>query len=126
MQFHEQLSALRRAKGISQETLAEQLNVSRQAVSKWETGTAKPELDNILALCRILEVSPNELLGGAVARIHRNTGHGRLPPHHRRLPCRKRETKESRADHPALFRLHHSAASVGNGLSQHNGSRHPS
>ena len=63
MLFHEQLSALRRAKGISQEALAEQLDVSRQAVSKWETGTAKPELDNILALCRILEVSPNELLG---------------------------------------------------------------
>ena len=63
MLFHEQLSALRRAKGISQEALAEQLGISRQAVSKWETGTAKPELDNILALCRILEVSPNELLG---------------------------------------------------------------
>ncbi len=63
MQFNEQLATLRRAKGISQEALAEQLNVSRQAVSKWETGTAKPELDNILALCRILEVSPNELLG---------------------------------------------------------------
>lgn len=62
MQFNEQLTTLRRAKGISQEALAEQLNVSRQAVSKWETGTAKPELDNILALCRILEVTPNELL----------------------------------------------------------------
>ena len=63
MPFNEQLATLRRAKGISQEALAEQLGVSRQAVSKWETGTAKPELDNILALCRILEVSPNELLG---------------------------------------------------------------
>lgn len=63
MLFHEQLSTLRRAKGISQEALAEQLGVSRQAVSKWETGTAKPELDNILSLCHILEVSPNELLG---------------------------------------------------------------
>ena len=70
MQFNEQLTALRRAKGISQETLAEQLGVSRQAVSKWETGTAKPELDNILALCRILEVSPNELLGDTTQPIN--------------------------------------------------------
>lgn len=65
MPFNEQLMALRRAKNISQEALAEKLGVSRQAVSKWETGTAKPELDNILALCRILEVTPNELLGDA-------------------------------------------------------------
>ena len=70
MQFNEQLTALRRAKGISQEALAEQLGVSRQAVSKWETGTAKPELDNILALCRILEVSPNELLGDTTQPIN--------------------------------------------------------
>ena len=70
MLFYEQLAALRRAKGISQETLAEQLGVSRQAVSKWETGTAKPELDNILALCRILEVSPNELLGDTTQPIN--------------------------------------------------------
>ena len=73
MLFHEQLAALRRAKGISQETLAEQLDVSRQAVSKWETGTAKPELDNILALCRILEVSPNELLGDTTQPISEPT-----------------------------------------------------
>lgn len=70
MLFYEQLAALRRTKGISQETLAEQLGVSRQAVSKWETGTAKPELDNILALCRILEVSPNELLGDTTQPIN--------------------------------------------------------
>ncbi len=63
MTFHEQLASLRRARGISQEILAEQLGVSRQAVSKWETGASQPELGNILALCRILEVSPNELLG---------------------------------------------------------------
>lgn len=73
MLFYEQLAALRRAKGISQETLAEQLGVSRQAVSKWETGTAKPELDNILALCRILEVSPNELLGDTTQPISEPT-----------------------------------------------------
>lgn len=66
MRFHEQLATLRKARNISQEALAEQLGVSRQAVSKWETGASQPELGNILALCRILEVSPNELLGAGV------------------------------------------------------------
>lgn len=62
MTFCEKLVELRKEKGISQEALAEVLGVSRQAVSKWETGAAQPEMANILRLCDILEVSPNELL----------------------------------------------------------------
>lgn len=62
MELHERLTSLRKNKGISQETIAEQMNVSRQAVSKWETGVSQPELPNILKLCEILEVDPNILL----------------------------------------------------------------
>ena len=63
MEFGEKLSAARKAKGFSQEELAAKIDVSRQAVSKWENGTAQPETANILKLCEVLEVSPNELFG---------------------------------------------------------------
>lgn len=62
MNFCEQLTKLRKEKGISQEALAEVIGVSRQAISKWETGATQPEMSNILRLCEILNVSPNELL----------------------------------------------------------------
>lgn len=41
MSFHENLTRVRRARGITQEELAAQLNISRQAVSKWETGVSQ-------------------------------------------------------------------------------------
>ncbi len=63
MEFGEKLSAARKAKGFSQEELAAKIEVSRQAVSKWENGTAQPETANILKLCETLEISPNELFG---------------------------------------------------------------
>ena len=63
MEFGEKLSAARKAKGFSQEELAAKIDVSRQAVSKWENGTAQPETANILKLCETLEISPNELFG---------------------------------------------------------------
>ena len=63
MKFSEQLVKLRKAKGISQEALAEVIGVSRQAISKWETGATQPEMSNIIRLCEILEVNPNILFG---------------------------------------------------------------
>ena len=44
MQFHEKLTELRRKAGLSQEQLADRLGVTRQSVSKWESGAAMPEL----------------------------------------------------------------------------------
>ena len=56
----------RKRAGLTQEELAEQLNVSRQAVSKWEADAAFPETEKILALCRLFSLSADELLfGGA-------------------------------------------------------------
>ena len=63
MSFNQQLAALRKARGISQEALADMLGVSRQAVSKWETAETQPEMANLMALCEILKVSPNQLMG---------------------------------------------------------------
>ena len=52
MKLCEKLYELRRAAGLSQEELAERLNVSRQAVSKWESGAAQPELSKLVELSR--------------------------------------------------------------------------
>ena len=58
----EKLSELRKKKGLSQIELAEALNVSRQAVSKWETGAALPSVDNLLSLRELYNVSLDEML----------------------------------------------------------------
>lgn len=58
----EKIALLRRQNGWSQEELADQLNVSRQAVSKWEGGTSIPDLDKILKLSALFEVSTDYLL----------------------------------------------------------------
>lgn len=62
--FAERLYTLRREKGLSQEQLAEKLNVSRQAVSKWESGTSLPESDKLLAIADFFGVSMDELVRG--------------------------------------------------------------
>ena len=50
--------------GMTQEFVAEALNVSRQAVSKWETGAAEPATSNLLALARLYNIDPGDLLRG--------------------------------------------------------------
>ena len=62
MALPEKLYALRKKSGLSQEQLAETLNVSRQAISKWEGGSAMPESDKLLALSNYFGVSLDYLL----------------------------------------------------------------
>ena len=62
MTLSEKLQTLRKTAGLSQEQLAEQLNVTRQAVSKWETGEGKPDIDNLLPLARLLQTTVDYLL----------------------------------------------------------------
>lgn len=57
----------RRAAGLSQEALAAQLGVSRQAVSKWERSESSPDTDNLIALAALYGVSLDELLYGEAA-----------------------------------------------------------
>ena len=61
----DRIQQLRREHGLSQEQLAEKLNVSRQAVSKWESAQAQPELDKILALSELFCVTTDYLLKGS-------------------------------------------------------------
>ena len=63
MSLGERIQQLRKNRGLSQEQLADSLNVSRQAISKWETDQSSPEIDNILALSRVFSVTTDELLG---------------------------------------------------------------
>ena len=62
MALPEKLYALRKKSGLSQEQLAEALNVSRQAISKWEGGSAMPESDKLLALSNYFGVSLDYLI----------------------------------------------------------------
>lgn len=62
MQLSEKIIQLRKAKGMSQEDLAVQLNISRQAISRWENNSALPDASNILQLSQLFEVSCDYLL----------------------------------------------------------------
>ena len=62
MSFAKNLKQLRNEKQLSQEALAEILDVSRQAVSKWETGVSDPSTSNLFALAKLFGVSVEELL----------------------------------------------------------------
>ena len=68
MKFNEKLQILRKEKGYSQEKLADLLEVSRQSVSKWESGTTYPEMDKLLSLCKIFNVTLDDLTNDEVSK----------------------------------------------------------
>ena len=63
----EKIINLRKSRGWSQEELAERLNVSRQSVSKWESGVSNPDLDKIVAMSTLFGVSTDYLLKDVTA-----------------------------------------------------------
>lgn len=62
MKFGNNLRQIRKSKKISQEKLAEMMNVTRQSISKWENGESYPEMNKILELCKILNCKLNDLV----------------------------------------------------------------
>lgn len=66
MEIGTRIKELRVGKHLSQEALANELNVSRQAVTKWESNTSKPSTANLLGLCEIFDISLDELVSGKV------------------------------------------------------------
>lgn len=78
MTFHEILLQQRKRRGLSQEELAGMVNVSRQAVSKWETGDAMPDLPKLLALADALDLSLDALCGRDTASASSKSS---TPPH---------------------------------------------
>ena len=61
MFFASNLQKLRKKENMSQEALAEKLDVTRQSVSKWESGASYPEMDKLISMCAVHGIS----LGGA-------------------------------------------------------------
>ena len=66
MAFSDNLQFIRAQANITQEQLAEQLDVSRQSVSKWESGASFPEMDTLLRICDLYDVNMDPLLRGSV------------------------------------------------------------
>ena len=69
MKFGDNLRQIRKNKKMSQEQLAEKVNVTRQSVSKWENGESYPEMNNILELCKIFNCKLNDLVHTDMADI---------------------------------------------------------
>ncbi len=94
MTIGQRIAQLRRAKGLSQEELAEMVGVSRQAVSKWELDQALPDAEKIVALAAALDASTDQILldpptgeraageqaAGETAQQYRYEGGGTAPP----------------------------------------------
>ena len=88
MDVAERLAALRKRAGLSQGDVAERLNVSRQAVSRWETGFTVPSTDNLSRLGRLYGVTLDELLSYSAA----------LPPE---KPQEEAPAQQPKAEAPA-------------------------
>lgn len=65
MSLAKRIAACRKQAGLSQEKLAERMGVSRQTISRWETGEARPDLEKFEQLCGVFSVSADALLFGA-------------------------------------------------------------
>lgn len=76
MNFSEKLLHLRKREGLSQEDLAAHLEVSRQAVSRWEMGTALPDVPNLLRISKRFDVTVDSLLDDSDPEIPAMTGSG--------------------------------------------------
>lgn len=66
MKFNEKLIEIRKKQGLSQEELGMELQVSRQIISKWETGLSVPDADTLSKLADVLEIKVSELLGSEI------------------------------------------------------------
>ncbi len=69
MSIRKNLEYLRKQKKLSQEELAYKLGVSRQAVSKWESGAAFPETEKMMSICKIFDCSLDDLMNGDIAQL---------------------------------------------------------
>lgn len=89
MTLGQNITRLRTARGLSQGALAEELGVSRQSVSKWETDSSVPELDKLIKMAKLFEVTLDELVTGEAAPA------AAPPPPQVVVVERKRETRKT-------------------------------
>ena len=100
MTLNDTIRALRRERGMTQEQLAEAMNVSAAAVSKWENGQSVPDILVLTALADFFEVSLDALVGYTV-QAHRR---GDMVARIRQLVVQKKHTEATRAAREALRR----------------------
>ena len=72
MNLSDNIKKIRKDNNLSQEDLAEKLNVSRQSVSKWEQGIAYPEMDKVLQICKMFNLSIDELLNQNIKEVEKS------------------------------------------------------
>jgi transcriptional regulator with XRE-family HTH domain len=77
MKFHENLIALRRREGWSQEELGNRIGVTRQTVSKWELGLTTPELEKLVQLADVFGMTTDQLVGRLLPQYRRSRWPGR-------------------------------------------------
>ncbi len=80
MDFGQKLKEIRKNEGLSQEQLAEKIGVSRQAITKWETGKGMPDIENMMILAEIFKTTLDELVSQA------------MPSHDKKKPVYHSET----------------------------------
>lgn len=79
MNLGKKLLELRKSKHLSQEEVAEKLNVTRQTISKWETDQSTPDFDKIIPLCELYEITADELLKGETSeKSNTNLGNSQV------------------------------------------------
>ena len=72
MKLSDNLKIIRKDNNLSQEQLAEKLGVSRQAVSKWESGQSYPEMDKMLLICKLFNYDIDELMNENIVEVSEN------------------------------------------------------
>lgn len=95
MKFNEKLIKLRKASGLSQEELADKLNVARQTVSKWELGETTPEMNKLVELSDLFDVSIDEIVKEAKMPeiIEREIDHEKIDGVYKDISTAKRNLK---------------------------------
>ena len=92
--FSENLKAMRKAKGYTQEELAIKLNVTRQTISKWEQGLSVPDVDFLFEIADVLETNVGTLLGGAIMdEVNKDTVAEQLAKISEQLAIKNRRSK---------------------------------
>ena len=89
MNISDKIQILRHDKEWSQDELAEKLNVSRQSVSKWESGKALPDSEKVLAMAKLFDVSTDFLLKDEQEPVFVDDEQEKQPVRRRRTPKRK-------------------------------------
>lgn len=103
MELYEKLYELRRASGMSQEELAEKLGVSRQAVSKWESGATQPELSKLIELSKLYSVSVDELLSLEHAKPEQDAAESPVQSNAEKAPAEKLSFRDFCIQHKKII-----------------------